>query len=67
MILAINKFWSTKIMFRDRGKGNFGKVREESASDLWIENWPDCRNKQDKVFKNGPSKICGRQPLKKFK
>ena len=20
----------------------------------------------DKVFKNGPSKICGRQPLKKF-
>ena len=45
MILAINKFWSTKIMFRDRGKGNFGKVREESASDLWIENWPDCRNK----------------------
>ena len=21
----------------------------------------------DKVFKNGPSKICGRQPLKKLK
>ena len=21
----------------------------------------------DKVFKNGPSKICGRQPLKTFK
>ena len=21
----------------------------------------------DKVFKNGPSKICGRQPLKNFK
>ena len=25
------------------------------------------REKQDKVFKNGPSKICGRQPLKKLK
>ena len=24
-------------------------------------------NKCDKVFKNGPSKICGRQPLKNFK
>ena len=23
-------------------------------------------NKCDKVFKNGPRKICGRQPLKKF-
>ena len=25
------------------------------------------RDKWDKVFKNGPSKICGRQPLKKLK
>ena len=24
-------------------------------------------NKWDKVLKNGPSEICGRQPLKKFK
>ena len=24
-------------------------------------------NKWDKVFKNGPIKICGRQPLKNFK
>ena len=24
----------------------------------------NLRNKQDKVFKNGSSKICGRQPLK---
>ena len=22
---------------------------------------------QDKIFKNGPSKICGRQPLQKLK
>ena len=25
-----------------------------------------CINIWAKVFKNGPSKICGRQPLKKF-
>ena len=25
----------------------------------------DLQNKWDKVFKNGPNKICGRQPLKK--
>ena len=25
------------------------------------------RNNWDKVFKNGPSKICGRQPLKNLK
>ena len=24
-------------------------------------------NKWDKVFKNGPSKICGRQPMKNLK
>ena len=24
------------------------------------------RSRWDKVFKNGPSKICGRQPLKNF-
>ena len=27
----------------------------------------DCENKWDKVFKNGPSKVCGRQPLKDLK
>ena len=26
-----------------------------------------ANNKCDKVFKNGPSKICGRQPLPKLK
>ena len=25
------------------------------------------KNKREKVFKNGPGKICGRQPLKKLK
>ena len=24
-------------------------------------------NKRDKIFKNGPSKICGKQPLKNLK
>ena len=27
----------------------------------------DLTSKWDKVFKNGPSKICGRQPLKHLK
>ena len=26
-----------------------------------------CRNIWDKVFNNGPSKICGREPLKNLK
>ena len=33
-----------------------------------LKNGYDADNKPrwDKVFKNGPSKICGRQPLKTF-
>ena len=30
--------------------------------EVWIR-----KNKWDKVFKNGPSKVCGRQPLKNLK
>ena len=26
-----------------------------------------CTTIRDKIFKNGPSKICGRQPLKNLK
>ena len=31
-----------------------------------VLKWPDAIQKWVKVFKNGPSKICGRQPLKNF-
>ena len=31
------------------------------------EIWEIFKNIQDKVFKSGPSKVCGRQPLKNFK
>ena len=32
------------------------KQSDDGSSDIWV-----------KVFKNGPSKICGRQPLKNLK
>ena len=30
------------------------------------EKYSDVEDIWDKLFKNGPSKICGRQPLKNF-
>ena len=36
-------------------------------TELYVSVIPTWRKKWDKLFKNGPSKICGRQPLKKFK
>ena len=45
-------------MYRNRSVAWNG-LRREKLELLW-------KIKCDKVFKNGPSKICGRQPLKKF-
>ena len=39
-------------------------VFQEAVS--WKENAKSI-GRWDKVFKNGPSKICGRQPLKNLK
>ena len=36
------------------------RVNQNKKFDFNINIW-------DKVFKNGPSKICGRQPLKNMK
>ena len=37
---------------------------KESTSSL---DWIGAYNMWDKVFNNGPSEICGRQPLKNLK
>ena len=43
-------------MYLEPHIGEYPAARKVEKSDIW-----------DKVFKSGPSKICGRQPLKNLK
>ena len=52
-----------------RKKCLFGNLRIDTLiqkNKSFFLKYQIARMKWDKVFKNGPSKICGRQPLKNF-
>ena len=65
-----HEFWYTSLIFPLYYGGkkvkkiaqNYQKC-EKLTSPVIISQWNIC----DKVFKNGPSKICGKQPLKNLK
>ena len=44
----------------------FSALKEVRMHKLHFASEIRVRNKWVKVFKNGPSKICGRQPLQNF-
>ena len=51
---------------QNRGKDTITDVSREGEGELW-KSLCQGRSKWDKVFKNGPSKICRGQPLKNLK
>ena len=68
-VLQLSKTCS-EIYFGKPLKNSFNSVR---SFNTFYSKWTSSRNFKDftatwvKVFKNGPSKICGRQPLKNLK
>ena len=49
-------------------KSSYGLEIHSQSNFIFLLNlFPASRNNWVKVFKNGPSKICGRQPLKNLK
>ena len=44
-----------------------GIMRSETTETIITQTFNQECKRRDKVFKNGPSKICGRQPLKNLK
>ena len=56
--------------WRNIVRGELSKTPGEhgiSVVNLNFNSMFSCTNIQDEVFKNRPSKICGRQPLKNLK
>ena len=51
----------TEPFFKNKGRNPWTNLAKKNILDVWQGS------KWDKVFKNGPSKICGRQPSKNLK
>ena len=57
----------SKISGKDNSQTERGNHSSRRSLNQLMITPRGMKNKREKVFKNGPCKICGRQPLKKLK
>ena len=56
-----------KTFYSSLSMPNWRILQKNQQISIWKKTNKIWSDKWDKVFKNGPSKICGRQPLKNLK